>query len=270
MKSLSRIILFSVLLFSFISCKKNENKDFTAVATDIENSAREELLTFEEVRERLDLKNPKVKEYFKPFYESLKILDVENPTVEDQIKLFYETIKVLEEEYYFNIFDFDYKPSDELTEIFHKIFLEDEIWQNIISNLYTKASQQPDRFLNTSKSIKIKDTSIVSITDKECTCIVKAEASHWFYADHGMELTKKVYFKYYDDICISEEELEKFGKKALQEYKKIGEGKFAGNTIKFAGNTIKTEENHIFHLVKKEGVYKIKDFVFNITSFTDG
>jgi len=146
---------------------------------------------------------------------------------------------------------------------FRKIFLEDGIWQNIISNLYTKASQQPDRFLNTSKSIKIKDISVVSITDKECTCVVKAEASHWFYADHGMELTKKVYFKYYDDICISEEELKKFDQKALQEYKKIGEGKFAGNTIK-------TEENHIFHLVKKEGVYKIKDFVFNITSFTDG
>jgi len=46
------------------------------------------LLTFEEVRERFDLKNPEVKECFKPFYESLKILDVENPTVEDQIKLF--------------------------------------------------------------------------------------------------------------------------------------------------------------------------------------
>ncbi|QHX44074.1 hypothetical protein GWP43_12170 [Treponema vincentii] len=263
MKSLSRIIFFSILLFLFISCKKNENKDFTAAAIDIENSQREELLTVEEVKERLDLKNPEVKEYFKPFYESLKILDVENPTVEDQIKLFYETIKVLDKEYYFNIFDFDYKPSDELTEIFHKIFLEDGIWQNIISNLYTKASQQPDRFLNTSKSIKIKDISVVSITDKECTCVVKAEASHWFYADHGMALTKKKYFKYYDDICINEEELEKFGQKALQEYKKIGEGKFAGNTIK-------TEENHIFHLIKKEGVYKIKDFVFNITSFTDG
>ena len=25
-----------------------------------------------------------------------------------------------------------------------------------------------------------------------------------------------------------------------------------------------------YKLVKKEGVYKIKDFVFNITSFTDG
>ena len=36
------------------------------------------------------------------------------------------------------------------------------------------------------------------------------------------------------------------------------------------GCSIKTEENHIFHLVKKEGVYKIKDFVFNITSFTEG
>jgi len=122
MKSLSRIIFFSILLFLFISCKKNENKDFTAAAIDIENSQREELLTVEEVKERLDLKNPEVKEYFKPFYESLKILDVENPTVEDQIKLFYETIKVLDREYYFNIFDFDYKPSDELTEIFHKIF----------------------------------------------------------------------------------------------------------------------------------------------------
>lgn len=262
MKNLSRIILFSVLLFSFISCKKNENKDFTAVTTDIENSAKEELLTLEEPKEKLDFKNPEVKEYFKPFYESLKILDVENPTVEDQIKLFYETIKVLDKEYYFNILDFDYKPSDELTEIFNKIFLEDKIWQNIISNLYTKASQQPDRFLNTSKSIKIKNISIGSITDKECTCIVKAEASHWFYADRGIEFTKKKYFKYYDDICISEEELEKFDQKALQKYKKIGEGKFTGNTIK-------TEENHIFHLVKKEGIYKIKDFVFNITSFTD-
>ena len=262
MKSLSRIILFSVLLFLFISCKKNENKDSTAVATDIGNSAREELLTFEEVRERLDLKNPEVKEYFKPFYESLKILDVESPTVEDQIKLFYETIKVLDEEYYFDIFDFDYKPSDELTEIFHKIFLEDEIWQNIISNLYTKASQQPDRFLNTSKSIKIKDISIVSITDKECTCIVKAAASHWFYADRGIEFTKKEYFKYYDDICLIEEQLGKLEQKALQKYEEIGEGKFDGNTIE-------TEENHIFHLVKKDGMYKIKDFVFNITSFTE-
>lgn len=111
MKSLSRIIFFSILLFLFISCKKNENKDFTAAAIDIENSQREELLTVEEVKERLDLKNPEVKEYFKPFYESLKILDVENPTVEDQIKLFYETIKVLDKEYYFNIFDFDYKPA---------------------------------------------------------------------------------------------------------------------------------------------------------------
>ncbi|MFC2471830.1 MAG: hypothetical protein ACFNVI_10590 [Lachnoanaerobaculum gingivalis] len=247
MKSLSRIIFFSILLFLFISCKKNENKDFTAAAIDIENSQREELLTVEEVKERLDLKNPEVREYFKPFYESLKILDVENPTIEDQIKLFYETIKVLDEEYYFNLFDFDYQPSDELKEIFHKIFLEDEIWQVIISNLHTKASQQPDRFLNTSKSIKIKNISIVSITDEECTCIVKAEASHWFYADRGMEFTKKKYFKYYDDICISEEESEKFYQKALQEYEKIGEGKFMGCSIK-------TEENHIFHLVKKEGI----------------
>ena len=263
MKRLIRIIFFSILLFLFISCKKNENKDFTTLATDIENSAREELLTFEKIKERLDLKNPEVREYFKPFYESLKILDVENPTIEDQIKLFYETIKVLDEEYYFNLFDFDYQPSDELKEIFHKIFLEDEIWQVIISNLHTKASQQPDRFLNTSKSIKIKNISIVSITDEECTCIVKAEASHWFYADRGMEFTKKKYFKYYDDICISEEESEKFYQKALQEYEKIGEGKFMGCSIK-------TEENHIFHLVKKEGIYKIKDIVFNITSFTEG
>ena len=256
MKRLIRIIFFSILLFLFIACTKNENKDFTTLATDIENSAREELLTFEKIKERLDLKNPEVR-------ESLKILDVENPTIEDQIKLFYETIKVLDEEYYFNLSDFDYQTSDELKEIFHKIFLEDEIWQVIISNLHTKASQQPDRFLNTSKSIKIKNISIVSITDEECTCIVKAEASHWFYADRGMEFTKKEYFKYYDDICISEGELEKFGKKALQEYRKIGEGKFMGCTIK-------TEENHIFHLVKKEGIYKIKDFVFNITSFTEG
>ena len=98
MKRLIRIIFFSILLFLFISCKKNENKDFTTLATDIENSAREELLTFEKIKERLDLKNPEVREYFKPFYESLKILDVENPTIEDQIKLFYETIKVLDEE----------------------------------------------------------------------------------------------------------------------------------------------------------------------------
>ena len=55
MKSLSRIIFFSILLFLFISCKKNENKDFTAAAIDIENSQREELVTVEEVKERLDL-----------------------------------------------------------------------------------------------------------------------------------------------------------------------------------------------------------------------
>ena len=222
MKGLIKFIGFSVLLvISFASCKKNDNKQF-----DIKNTI------------------------------------IENIIVEEQVRSFYEAIKMLEEEYYYDLLDFDYEPSTELKNTFNKIFINDEIWQNIISNLYTKASQQPDRFLNTSKSIKIKDISIVSITDKECTCIVKAGATHWFYADHGMELTKKVYFKYYDDICISEEELKKFDQKALQEYKKIGEGKFAGNTIK-------TEENHIFHLVKKEGVYKIKDFVFNITSFTD-
>lgn len=71
-----------------------------------------------------------------------------------------------------------------------------------------------------------------------------------------------MYFKYYDDICINEEDLERYEQKALEEYEKIGWGKFGGNTIN-------TRENHIFHLVKKDGIFKIKDFVFNITSISD-
>ena len=225
-------------------------------------SKKNEMITVEEINERLNFNNPEVKEYFKPFYDKLKKMDLEKPTPEDQIKLFYETIKVLDEEYNFNIFDFDYTPSDELTGIFHKIFSEDEIWQNIISNLHTKASQQPDRFLDTIKTIKIKDISVTSIDDKECTCLVRAEASHWFYAIRSLDFTKKMYFKYYDDICINEEDLERYEQKALEEYEEIGEGKPWGTTINL-------EENHVFHLVKKDGIFKIKDFVFNITSISD-
>jgi len=38
MKSLSRIIFFSILLFLFISCKKNENKDFRLEKITLNNS----------------------------------------------------------------------------------------------------------------------------------------------------------------------------------------------------------------------------------------
>ncbi|MCR5063079.1 MAG: hypothetical protein K6A89_07310 [Treponema sp.] len=263
MKNFIKIIFFTILIFSFASCKKNkESKNFVSEEIKADNSSENEMLSFDEMKERLDLKNPEVKEYFKPFFDALKKMDKEKPTPEDQIKLFYETIKVLDKEYYFNFFDFDYKPSNELIEIFHKIFSEDEIWQNIISNLHTKASQQPDRFLDTVKTIKIKDISIVSIDDKECTCNVRVEASHWFYASKSIEATKYSWFKYYDDICLTEEDLIRFEKKETQEYQEIGEGKPWGSNIK-------TEENHIFHLVKKDGIFKIKDFVFNITSISD-
>ncbi len=263
MKNFIKIIFFTILIFSFASCKKNkESKNFVSEEIKADNSSENEMLSFDEMKERLDLKKTEVKEYFKSFFDALKKFDKKNPTPEDQIKLFYETIKVLYEEYYFNIFDFDYKPSDELIEIFHKIFSEDEIWKNIISNLHTKASQQPDRFLDTGKTIKIKDISIVSIDDKECTCHVHATASHWFYADWGLAYAKNNYFKYYDEICINEEELKRYEQKALEEYEKIGQGKFGSNVIE-------TEENHIFHLIKKDGIFKIKDFVFNITSISD-
>lgn len=266
MKNFLKIILFALLSFSFISCKKDrENKTFLSEETKIDNSSKNEIIDSDEldgVIENLDFTNPEIREYFKPFFDALKKFDKENPTPEDQIILFYETIKVLDEEYYFNLFDFEYVPSDELTEILRKIFSEDEIWQNIISNLHTKTSQQPDRFLNTVKTIKVKDISIVSINDNECTCYVQAEATHWFYADWGLESTKNNYFKYYDDICINEKDLKRYEQKAREEYEKIGGGKYGGNVIK-------TEEKHIFHLVKKDEIFKIKDFVFNITSISD-
>jgi len=263
MKNFIKTIFFTILIFSFASCKKNkESKNFVSEEIKADNSSENEMLSFDEMKERLDLRNPEVKAYFKPFYDTLKKMDKKNPTPEDQIKLFYETIKVLDKEYYFNCFDFDYKPSKQLTKIFHKIFSEDKIWQDIISDLHSKASQQPDRFLDTGKTIKIKDISIVSINDIECTCQVHTEASHWFYADWGLESAKRNYFKYYDNICLTEEDLKRYEKEAREEYEKIGEGKYGGNVIE-------TEENHIFHLVKKNGVYKIKNFVFNIKSITD-
>lgn len=263
MKNFIKIIFLTFLIFSFISCKKNkENKTFISPEPKTDNSPKNEVIDIDELIEKFDLKNQEVKEYFKPFYDALKKFDNENPTPENQIRLFYETIKVLDKEYYYNILDFNYEPSYELTEIFHKIFSEDEIWQNIISNLQTKASQQPDRFLDTGKTIKIKDISIVSIDYNECTCQVQAEAEHWFYADWGLESARNNYFKYYDDICINEKDLKRYEQKAIEEYEKIGEGKYGGNVIK-------TKENHIFHLIKKDGIFKIKDFVFNITSISD-
>lgn len=51
-------------------------------------------------------------------------------------------------------------------------------------------------------------------------------------------------------------------KKPEKNMKKLGGGKYGGNVIK-------TEEKHIFHLVKKDEIFKIKDFVFNITSISD-
>ena len=78
----------------------------------------------------------------------------------------------------------------------------------------------------------------------------------------GLRSVKYNYFKYYDDICINEKDLERYGQKALEEYEEIGEGKPWGTTIN-------SEENHVFHLVKKDGIFKIKDFVFNITSISD-
>ena len=263
MKNFIKIIFFTILIFSFASCKKNkENKTFISPEPQTDNSSENEILNFDEMKKRLDLKSPEAKEYFKPFFDALKKFDKENPTPEDQIKLFYETIKVLDKEYYFNFFDFDYESSDELTEIFRKIFFEDEIWHNIISNLEIKGIQQPDRFLDTGKTINIKKISIVSIDDNECTCNVQATAKHWFYADWSLAYVKNNYFKYYDEICINEEELKKYEQKAVKEYEKIGQGKFGGNVIE-------TEENHIFHLIKKDGIFKIKDFVFNITSISD-
>lgn len=263
MQNFTKFLFIAILIFSFISCKKNkENRAFISPESKTDDSSKNEMIDIDKLIKKLDFNNLEVKEYFKPFFEELKKFDKENPTPEDQIKLFYEIIKVLDEEYYFNSFDFDYEPSDELTRIFHKIFSEDKIWQNIISHLDTKASQQPDRFLDTGKTIKIKNISIVSIDDIECSCQVQVEASHWFYADWGLESTKNNYFKYYDDICINEKDLKRYEQKAREEYEKIGEGKYGGNVIK-------TDENHIFHLVKKDGIFKIQNFVFNITSISE-
>ena len=182
--------------------------------------------------------------------------------VKSQITLFYEAIKLLNKEYYYDMLDFYYEPSEELKRICNELFFEDSILQTIISNLHPKASQQPDRFLDTFSSIKIKDIAIVSIDENECTCNVRAEASHWFYASRSIEGVKYEYFKYYDDICLTEKDLEKIEQKEEKLYQEIGEGKPSGSTIT-------TEENHVFHLVNQNGIYKIKDFVFNITSFTE-
>ena len=70
-----------------------------------------------------------------------------------------------------------------------------------------------------------------------------------------------MYFRYYDDICLTEDDLIKFKKKEEQKYQEVGEGKPSGSNIR-------TEENHIFHLIKKNEIYKIQDFTFNVTSFS--
>lgn len=225
MKDLIKIIFFSIfLLFSFSSC--NSCKKSKNIASDISK------------------------------------INIKCPTVENQINLFYKTIKVLTDKYESDLSEFDYEPDDELKDMFRTIFLEDGIWQNIISNFHPKASQQPDRFLTTNNSIKIKDISIVSINDKECTCNVHVEAAHWFYADASIDFIKHMYFRYYDDICLTEDDLIKFKKKEEQKYQEVGEGKPSGSNIR-------TEENHIFHLIKKNEIYKIQDFTFNVTSFSD-
>ena len=109
MKNFIKIIFFTILIFSFDSCKKNkESKNFVSEEIKADNSSENEMLSFDEMKERLDLKNPEVKAYFRPFYDTLKKMDKKNPTPEDQIKLFYEKIKVLDKVYYFNFFDFDY------------------------------------------------------------------------------------------------------------------------------------------------------------------
>jgi len=58
-------------------------------------------------------------------------------------------------------------------------------------NLHTKASQQPDRFLNTSTSIKINNIPIVSITDIDA----KVEFQIYGFAPHEVLMKTNAYYK---------------------------------------------------------------------------
>ena len=175
------------------------------------------------------------------------------------VRNFYAAVRQLQDEYYADMFDF--VMSEELQALFDDIFAEKECCKMLIDNLHSKLSQQPDRFLLTVGDAVVRDISEIGGSDDCLILNARVTASHRFYYHRDFAAMKSVYFRYYNDMCISEDEVRLLQKKAEDEYEKIGRGKFGGIHID-------TEENHVFRLVKVNGTYKIAGFEFNITAYT--
>lgn len=177
----------------------------------------------------------------------------------ETVKEFYSLMEDLYKEYYStNIITpyTEFAISESLKARMEDVFCEKSIYMKIIDDLHPLYSQQFDKFLLMITSLKNK-TFYTEKTGDEITVTVKTTACHSFYS-----LNKDTDFKYYDDISIIEKEFEKLYAEAFKSYEEIGEGKFPGIAIQ-------TEEKHVFTLSKKDGRYKIKNFSFNIESFSE-
>lgn len=180
----------------------------------------------------------------------------------ENVKAFYSSMKQLGNDYYNQSKETDFlEVTDELKNQFDEIFADEGTYKNILENIIPPGlSQQPDRFLMTMDTVKLKNIFQIEKVPDGYVIKVKAEVPHWFYYDDSIEATKSRWFEYYSDICMTDDEAKALSGKALEEYSEIGEGKYGGITIY-------AEETHEFHLVKSGGEYKIKNFVFKIDSY---